>query len=358
MNDKPVVTTADVRALLATMQGKEVTLDVIRKELHIVAGSKSFDEVRNVMYQLANPKSGKRIVVASGKKNGAYKVIEQVVPVQIYGQVRERRPVFNLVFPRDAHTGRELHFADAITIREGDLITIGGVKSKGKTTLCLQFCGENIDMKPILMGNEYTVLVTDDDGSNAHYEPSPRFVSRLDVMSSANGGWIDWIDENGEDKFTLLPVRDDYAEHVVKNKLNIIDWINLDGDKLYNVGKTLEDIKKNQGRGITIAALQMGEGAMGPRGGQFVRDFSDVEILLDGFGQDDNDILLTVRGAKEKSAPIVGRTYAYTIGASGTKIFRFREVEKCPFCHGQGYSKGIKCEYCFGNKYMDIESSE
>lgn len=269
---------------------------------------------------------------------GHYRRIDKVLPVSVFGTGRERRPPFNLIFPRDFTTDMELEFADSIVIREGDLITIGGVKSTGKTQLCLNFCAENIDLSPVLMGNEYTIF------SEGVHEPSPRFLERLDRMSE----WVTWVNGNGEDKFILLPVSEDYAEHVIANKLNIVDWINLDAGALYDVGDVLKGIKAAAGRGVSVAALQKGEGAINPRGGQFVRDFSDLEILLDPFGKNPHDVLLTIKGAKETTKSVVGKTYAYTIGEGGTKIFNFREVRKCKGCSGSKIFKGHDCEECLG----------
>jgi len=166
--------------------------------------------------------------------------------------------------------------------------------------------------------------------------------------------WANWTNGDGMDKFQLLPVMDDYAEHVVANKINIIDWINLDGSQLYDIGKVLYGVKANVGRGIAIVALQKGEGAINPRGGQFVRDFSDLEILLDTFGKDTHDILLTIKGVKESIRSVVGKTYAYTIGGNGTKMFNFREVRRCKGCSGTGVYKGHDCDECFGNRYQDV----
>ncbi len=355
MPEKTTITTAEVKDFLSKRQGKEVTLNGIRKELNIPPGSKSFDAIRNILFQLSESKDGTKLVRPSGKKDGVYKVIKQVNPVPVFSVERERRPVVDLVFPRDFNTMEQMSFGKEIVIREGDLISIGGVKSKGKTHMCLNFTGENIDAHPVLMGNEYTVLVPNkDDKEKEDYEPAPRFLNRLDAMDVNKGGWIDWIDVDGHDKFELLPVREDYAEHIVKNKINIIDWINIDADRLYGIGQVLEGIKANLGRGIAIIALQKSEGADNPRGGQFVRDFSDVEILLDGFGQTEDDILLTIKGAKEKHSLIVGKTYAYTI-LNGVKTVNFREVKRCGACKGQGWIKGEKCSFCNGCKFVDVE---
>ncbi|KKN17540.1 hypothetical protein LCGC14_0964650 [marine sediment metagenome] len=314
-----------LREYLSRVQGRVVNLKDLRVELRIDPKSPAWDGLRVLMLNLVKEK----IVSPSGRNDGVFKVITQYKPVRVFMPGRERRPVFNLVFPRAFDTMAEMSFASQIVIREGDLVTIGGVKSMGKTTLCLNICGGNIDKNPVLMGNEYTVT------SKGEEEPAPRFLHRLDVMSE----WIDWTNEEGYDKFTLLPVRDDYAEHIVADRINIIDWINLDGNQLYDISKILGTIKANLGRGVAIVALQKGEGAFNPRGGQFVRDFSDVEILLDGYGENEFDILLTLKGAKEKKGRVVGKTYAYTLEGEGTKIMNFREVVKCHTCWGKGWKK-------------------
>ncbi len=343
MLEKPVITIAEVRDFCLQHQGQDLTLAFIRTELGVRSDTESFDRTRVHVSRLIDQK----ILRPVGRKGGNYKVVTQVEPVIVFND-RERRPLYKLNFPKSSEIdvdGKdiniEMDFAQYIILREGDLITVGGVKSSGKTTFMLNICGENVDQRPILMGNEYTVLAED------KFEPAPRFLSRLDSM-----GWVDWIDVDGKDKFILLPVSDDYAEHIVKNKLNIIDWIDIDGERLYGIGKVLKGIKNQLGRGIAVVALQKGETAGDPRGGQFVRDYSDLEILLDSFGDDPNDVLLTIRGCKEKTASIVGKTYAYSI-SKGVAIHHFREVKKCPQCHAQGYIKGEKCKECYGAKYVN-----
>jgi hypothetical protein len=332
-----------VRAYVKLIQGRTIDISKLRGELKIDPSSPAWEGLRVIIHRLVD----EHILKPSGKQDGIYKVITQVQPVRVFLPGRERRPIFNLTFPRDFEKGIQMDFAEHIIVREGDLITLGGVKSKGKTTICLSFCAENIERNPVLMGNEYTVMV------EGVYEPAPRFLNRLDKMSE----WVKWTDENGMDKFTLLPIRDDYAEHIVKDRINIIDWINLDASELYDIGKVLEDIKANLGRGVAIVALQKGETAEGARGGQFVRDFSDVELLLDSYGDNSDDILLTVKGVKEKTAPILGKTYSYSIVDSGTKIYNFREVIKCPECYGKGWKKqgvlNIPCPRCHKSGWID-----
>ena len=66
--------------------------------------------------------------------------------------------------------------------------------------------------------------------------------------------WVEWMNGEGGEKFTLLPVREDYAEHIVKDKINIIDWITW--KNTYQISKIMESIKREIGAGIAIIAIQ------------------------------------------------------------------------------------------------------
>jgi hypothetical protein len=331
------ITTPEVKDYLNMIQGKEITLSDLRKEFNILPGSKSFDAIRNIMFQLAEQK----IVRPTGRHNGAYKVVTQVQAIPISTVVRERRPPIDLVFPRDFETREEMNFAKDVIVREGDMILISGLSNYGKTTLAMSFCGENIDRHPVLMGNEYT----SPDG-----EPTPRFLNRLDTMDADKGGWIYWYDETG-DRFTLYPVRDDYAEHIVRDRINIIDWINIETGDHYMIGTILDGIKRQLGKGVAIVCIQKAEGAMAGRGGQFTKDFTDCELLIDKLGKDET--LLTIGKVKESKNYITGKTYGYGI-RQGVKIINFREVKKCSTCKTTGFYQGTWCPECEGKGYKDV----
>ena len=275
---------------------------------------------------------------------GLYTQIKMVKRVKVFGQERERRLPFDFKFPRDFDTGMEMLFAEFIVIREGDLIEIGGQSNWGKTCLALNICGENIDCLPVLMGNEYTTRVGDTDG----FEPTARFLNRLDNMD-----WVQWTNGDGSDKFVLLPVRADYAEHIIKDRINFIDWVNLPANQLYDISRVEEDIKAELGRGIGIIVLQKGEGDMA-RGGQFTKDFIDCELLIDKFTEFES--MLTIGKVKEYTRPVMGKKYAFSI-LQGVKITNFREIVKCNTCYGKGWKKSgntsIPCDDCNRTGYVD-----
>ena len=329
-----------LREYLLTVQGRVVNLKDLRAELRIDPASPAWDGIRVQMLNLAKEK----IVRPSGRNDGVYKVVTQVKPVRVFVTDRERRPPFRLFFPRDFDTMMEMGIAEDIVVREGDVFSLGGKKNKGKTCLALNFCGENIDYNPILMGNEYTTRVGDTD----KFEPTPRLLNRLDNMD-----WITWTNGDGSDKFELLPVKADYAEHIVKDKINIIDWINLDASKLYDISKVMDDIKAELGRGIAIIVLQKGEGDAA-RGGQFTKDFTDCELLIDEFTETES--MLTVGEVKEVTKPVMGKKFAFGM-FQGVKIINFREIVKCPTCYGKKWKKSgntsIPCDVCNKTGYID-----
>jgi len=318
-----------VKEFLMAAQGKEVSLDYLRKELKLDPNRPEWQSLRKLMSDDL-VKAG--LVKPSGRNDGVYKVITQVKPIKVFG--RERRGRINFNFPIAFDTQEEMCFARDIIFREGDLILISGRSNFGKTTLCLNFCAQNIEQEPVLMGNEYTTLDN---------EPAPRFLDRIDKMN-----WVAWAYDTGDDRFTLLPVRDDYAEHVIKDRPNIIDWINIPTGEYYMISKVAEDIKRAVGKGVVVATIQKAEGADAGRGGQFTRDFADVEILLDQYGA--NEILMTMGKVKESLKRVSGRAFAFTI-EDGVKITYFRELRKCG-CQ-KGWRGSRKCEDCNGSGWKE-----
>jgi len=322
-----IIKSDEVREYLRQQEGREVTLDSIRSEFGVSRGTKSFDAVRNIMYQFAQQRTVKPV----GKRSGVYKVLVQVQPVKVFGQ-EHKSGLFNLVFPKDRDTEMEFSFAEDVVIREGDLILIAGVSNYGKTAIAMNFLAENIESSPVLLGNEFT----SSDG-----QPTPRFVSRLESMD-----WVKWVNGTGEDKFTLLPVMSDYPEYIVKDRINILDWVNIETGEHYQIGTLLSEIKRAVGKGVGVAVIQKSEYATAGRGGQFTKDFADLELLIDKHGEMESR--LTIGKCKESTKSLTGKSWAFGI-FQGVKLVNIREVKKCKRCYG----KNDSCPDCNGLGWVD-----
>ncbi len=320
-----------VKQFLKPMEGRIITLTDLRKELQIEKGTAAWDDIRNILLELSRLKEP--IVAQSGKRDGVWKVIRRAIAVPVFSVEREHIPPFDLKFPRDRVTDIELPMAGKMVIREGDLILIGGVSNYGKTTMSMNFLAENIDKSPVLMGNEFTSLVEE------KYTPTPRFLNRLESIK-----WVSWVYDDNTDRFTLLPVFEDFAENVVKDKINIFDWINIETGEHYLIGSILNGIKRNVGRGIGIAVLQKSDKADSARGGQFTKDFADFELLIDKYGELGSRI--TVGKCKESTEPLTGRSWAFEIWNNGVEIKNVREVVRCWNCRGKGYTNHGDCPDC------------
>jgi hypothetical protein len=266
------------------------------------------------------------------KGRGLYHKIKRVKPVPIFSVTRERRPPFQLFYPTDFDTSQPFSFADNVVVREGDCILIAGESNWGKTTLAMNFLAANIGYNPVLLGNEFT----------KDNEPTPRFLNRLDTID-----WVSWVDETGQDMFTLLPVYQDFAENIIKDRINIIDWINIQTGEHYMIGNIMEEIKTAVGKGIAIIVIQKAAGSESGRGGQFTKDFADLELLIDK--HTNMESRLTIGKCKEYTSPVTGRSWAYEI-SKGVQLRNVREVIKCPACFGKGWQKfgttNKPCERC------------
>ena len=329
------ITAVEVREYLARIQGRTVDLTSLRSEFEIERGTKSWNGIRNIMYQLAEGKD--KIVKPSGKKDGTYKVIKLANPVSVFGVERERKPPIDLIFPKDRGTEMELPFAEFVVLRQGDLILIPGLSNYGKSTLALNFLAENLAFEPVLMGNEYT---------DENEEPKQRFLNRLDEMN-----WVEWTNGDGQDRFLLLPVHEDFEDNIIKDRVNVIDWIDIESE-FWDIKNISKRLKLAVGNGIVIAVIQKNEGKDTGVGGGMTKYYTDLEILVDR--HNDYESRITIGKVKESTKRVSGRSWAYGITNQGTHIIDVREVVKCPQCHGFRYIKGKgACDVCSAVGWLD-----
>ncbi len=318
-----------------SLEDEEVHVEEFRRKYNIAAGSPTF-------YMWLKRKVDKGEVRRI--KRGIYKRVVRANRIQVFG--KPQRPVVELNPPVDQETGVGMSFFYDITFRQNDLILLSGFKNMGKTAFCLNLVAENLDMNPVLMGNEYSIKTSDPETKELVHEASPRLISRMNNMD-----WVQWTNGEGEERFELLPVYGDYAEQIRGGRLNAIDWLNVPGD-YYMVSPIMEGIKKSLGEGIGVVVLQKNPGSQYGRGGNPTKDFADVEILLDPFGDDKQMTLLTVETVKEAKRSVQGRKFIYRI-RNGVKITDFREVVRCLSCYGKGWRQNRPCDECDKTGYVD-----
>lgn len=317
---------------------EQLTTELLKKLIDLEVDEFALEDLRK-KHEISNKSSNfhmgiKRLLeqrYIKKIKRGVYRKVRVVKPVKVFGRTT-REPV-DFHAPCDRITGEPMEFFEGITIRQGDLIVLSGFKNKGKTALSLNIVAENLHLNPCLMGNEYTTMT----GEGEDYEPSARLITRLQNMD-----WVKWVNGNDEERFELLPVYDDYAEQIRPGRLNVIDWVNLPGE-YYMISPVLEGIKRALGTGIGVVVLQKNPGSEHGRGGNPSKDFADAELLLDPYGDNPDDVLLTVQTVKESKFAVMGHKYAYKI-QNGVKIVNFREVVKCNQCYGKKWLKFGPCD--------------
>jgi len=279
---------------------------------------------------------------------GLYRKIRKVSPIN-WLLVDETESI-DLSFPKGRkYDNTVFGFEGVIQVSPGDLIVISGVSNTGKSAFVLNMLAENVDKLPcVVMGNEYT---------NADKTPNRRFKRRMMSMD-----WVNWVNGDGMPRFDLYPVMNDYEDYVQPNKINIIDWISIDGEKgFFVVGKILEAIKTALGKGVAIVALQKGKGAELGIGGQFTEHLADVYLSIDPLGEMESRI--TVGKVKDSLRNLKGKMWGFKISDNGSTFSNIREIEFCRPCKGKGLrwnaqeKQEVFCFECSGTGYKTKETS-
>jgi len=322
---------------LSTSQGKIVNLKDLRVTFNIQPGSKDDTLLRTHM---SSTLVKQRVVVSQGRKDGDYKVIKPVEPVNWWDD-RENEEPLNFRFPRSYDDNTEFGIENLVEIFAGDMILIAGTSNYGKTVMVLSIMGENLELMPcVLMGSEYTAS----DG-----KISPKFKRRMGRMN-----WVKWITDDGKPRFELLPVGSDYEDYIKSDALNAIDWISLPGE-YYLIDAVMKSIKDKIGNGIAVPVLQKNKTTEFAEGGERAERYADVCMYIDPYG---NESMIRLGKVKAPKGKATGRMWAFSIVDHGANLHRIREIVKCPTCWGKGYTGSAnyykKCEVCNGLKFIDL----
>lgn len=318
--------TKDIVWGLVELEEPEFHIEVFRRKHEI-------DPENSVLYTSFNRFITEKKLKRIGR--GFYKRLKQIKPITSLG-TSENKPI-DLIFPYGREDASSFGFEDLIEMDEGDLMVIAGVSNSCKTLWVLLMMALNMDKYACnLMGNEYDRV----DG-----KLSPKFVRRLRRMD-----WANWENDNGDLKFTILPVKEDYETWVEPGKINFVDWVNL-GEDFYKIGKVFENMKTAVGNGVLVAVLQKNEDRKLGRGGSPTIDLADFYISLDPMGSYQRR--LTVIKAKAQKGFVDGRTWGFEVINGGTQFHNIREIKKCNKCWGKGYTARGECDECNKTGYVD-----
>jgi len=308
------------------LEDNEFFVDRVRAKHKIAPDSSSF---HSAIKRFTDQDKIKRI------GRGLYRKVVTVEPIKWWEADESETFDFRWPMGHGYDEYSEFGFEGLIEVNAGDIIILAGESNAGKTAFALNILAENLHHGCVLMGNEYTV-----QGA----KPSPKFKRRMQRMD-----WVDWMNGDGQPKFSLLPVELNYEDHVVPGKINIMDWIALP-DKFWQIRDVLHDIQKTNGAGVSVACLQKGRGQELAEGGKYTEQFASVYLTFDRMG--DNETRLTVGKVKAPKGRVIGRTWGFELVNYGANLYNIREIKKCPKCW-DGLGKREKCEECNGKGWID-----
>ena len=272
---------------------------------------------------------------------GWYRKVKELRAIEWWEYDQEE--ALPIVWPYGADDNSSFEFDQNIEVMKGDLIVIAGVSNMGKTCFALNFLVNNLsilDGHARLMGNEYKPV---------------RFAFRIKRMAEAYNAQI-WNSDK-QPRFDLLPVTQNHADYIVRDKLNIVDWINIRGE-FYAIGGTLEDIQAEVGNGLALIVLQKSRGKSMGMGGDFGAFTPSVYMTIDPLGKGAARLnVLKVKSTPPEGMRPEGKMYGFSIVDRGSKFHNIREIKTCPACRTSGYVHGDYCDKCQGLGYVDVPPS-
>jgi len=257
------------------------------------------------------------------KVRGQYRFIDKEVEF-VEWENADVLPIKGLVYPYDVERSDGFGFEDYVILYPGDLIVIAGNSNAGKTTWCLNFLVNNMDKFKCR-------FITNELGDKQKFKAR---ISHFD--------WVDVLDKNGKGKFEVIKRYTNWQDIILPDAINIIDWINLAGDRTYDIGMVMQSIQAKLGSGLGIIAIQKGEGNPLGRGKDFSRDLASLYLAIDYEK-------LTVVKCKswEKDNPN-NKMFGFRVVDRGSKFTDIYLAENCPKCRGSRYIMGRKCDKCLG----------
>jgi len=234
----------------------------------------------------------------------------------------------DIKWPYGVQDESEFGFADRVVIPEKGLIVLAGVTNTGKSCFLRNMLWRNMD-------NYHCIYFS----SETSAEDFADYTTRMPWASGRNG--------NGASKFELKWRTKDWKHFIQPNSINFIDWLNL-GDRFYNIGDVLHELKEPLEHGILVVAIQKDPHKDLGMGGMWGEHLSSLYITMD------YDRLTVVKAKKWHTDNPNNKTWGFTIVDRGANFHNIRPLKKCGKCW-QGKIKGQECSNCNGTGWVEEE---
>lgn len=190
------------------------------------------------------------IIERHGHKNGCFRKLEKQIEYMDYVNVSK--------VSVDIQMPLLLHQVCNLTPKA--IVVVAGATNAGKTSFFLNLVKMNMDRF--------------DKFYYFNSETSPEsFRKRLDNFGEPISFWTD--------KLKVIERSNNFADLIQPNGINIIDYLELDAEKLYAVGGVIKDIFNKLDKGIAFIGIQKAANAKFGRGGEFTLEKAQLAIALD-----------------------------------------------------------------------------
>lgn len=153
------------------------------------------------------------------------------------------------------------HMQDYVDIFPGDMIVLAGVKNAGKTALALNFIELNLD--------KY----------DCYYHSSELVKQTFKLRVSKSKGRT--LQEWSKVKMTSGLMMTNAKDKVVKDALNVFDYIEGDEGEFFKIPAAMARIHRALGEGIAVVCLQKPKERDFARGGEGTKDKAALYLTID-----------------------------------------------------------------------------
>ena len=240
--------TAEVREWVLTTNGHFLTT-IGHKELHLTTREEM--KVANMAF-LRLCEGPDPLLERYGNQRGCYRRIDRTIEFMDFANADTENNI-NLILPLGLHTKTKL-FPKAVVV-------VAGVSGMGKTLFAFNTIAENMGRFPVFYFNS-------EMGPEALKEKLSHFPIPISEWNQAMKVIDNWDFHNIPDK-------------IQQDALNVVDYLEPEGDKPYNIHGVISAIIRKLNRGTALIAIQKKPGATMGTGGIYSIKAASLACALD-----------------------------------------------------------------------------